>query len=48
MYLTPLFQRKVTGYKQKTKQALKCLVKLASTECMYQSELEFVVSKLTY
>ena len=48
MYLTPLFQRKVTGYKQKKKQALKCLVKLASTECMYQSELEFVVSKLTY
>ena len=44
--IQPLFfKEKLQVINKKTKQALKCLVKLASTECMYQSELEFVVSK---
>ena len=47
--IQPLFfKEKLQVINKKTKQALKCLVKLASAECMYQSELEFVVSKLTY
>ena len=47
--IQPLFfKEKLQVINKKTKQALKFLLKLASTECMHQSELEFVVSKLTY